>query len=142
MIFQRVLAAFDGSAAADKAASLAIRMAQEGQGRLRIVSVMETISEEADLRARRRLGAENAIAKVVASARQAGLDPQAALIEAGVPFEVILQQAAAWSADLIVMGRTGRTGPGKSLLGSEAERVLEFAEVPVLIVPTTINREG
>ncbi|HVD00085.1 MAG TPA: universal stress protein [Candidatus Dormibacteraeota bacterium] len=141
MIFRRVLAAFDGSAAADKAAGLAIRIAQEGQGRLRIVSVLETVSEDADLRTRRRLGAENAIAKVAASARQAGLDPETALVEPGVPFETILQQAATWGADLIVMGRTGRTGPGKSLLGSEAERVLEFAEVPVLIIPTTINRD-
>jgi nucleotide-binding universal stress UspA family protein len=37
---------------------------------------------------------------------------------------------------MVIMGRTGRTGPGRALLGSEAERVLEFADRPVLIVPT------
>ena len=58
-----------------------------------------------------------------------------ALLE-GVPFDVILEDARAWRADLIVMGRTGHTGPGGALLGSEAERVLEFSDRPVLIVPT------
>jgi nucleotide-binding universal stress UspA family protein len=48
----------------------------------------------------------------------------------------ILDDARAWKADIVIMGRTGRTGPGRALLGSEAERVLEFTDRPVLIVPT------
>jgi nucleotide-binding universal stress UspA family protein len=58
-----------------------------------------------------------------------------ALLE-GVPFDTILDDAREWKADVILMGRTGRTGPGRALLGSEAERVLEFTDRPVLIVPT------
>lgn len=55
----------------------------------------------------------------------------------GVPFEAILRDARERSADLIVMGRSGRTGTGRILAGSEAERVLEFTDRPVLIVPST-----
>lgn len=36
--------------------------------------------------------------------------------------------------DLIVMGTLGRTGISKILLGSVAERVVRFAECPVLVV--------
>ena len=33
------------------------------------------------------------------------------------------------------MGRTGRRGPGRALVGSEVERVLEFTDWPVIVVP-------
>jgi len=36
--------------------------------------------------------------------------------------------------DLVVMGTLGRTGISKILLGSVAERVVRFAECPVLVV--------
>lgn len=55
-------------------------------------------------------------------------------IQEGVPHEVILEEASHWSADLIVMGKLGRRGVSHILLGSVTERVVEFSEVPVLVV--------
>jgi universal stress protein E len=43
--------------------------------------------------------------------------------------------AAQHSADLIIMGTTGRTRPGQILLGSVATRVARTASCPVLLVP-------
>ncbi len=40
----------------------------------------------------------------------------------GVPHEVILTEADNWGADLIVMGKLGKRGVGRILLGSVAER--------------------
>ena len=44
-------------------------------------------------------------------------------------------QARDWPADLIVVGRTTRRGAGDPFIGIEAQRVLEFCDRPVLLVP-------
>jgi nucleotide-binding universal stress UspA family protein len=66
------------------------------------------------------------------------------LLDEGVPIEwkvldgdawrVILEEAAAWPADLIVMGTHGRGGFEQLLLGSATEKVLRRATCPVLAV--------
>jgi nucleotide-binding universal stress UspA family protein len=49
----------------------------------------------------------------------------------------VLDEARDWGADLIVVGRTTRHGAGDPFIGVEAQRVLEFSERPVLVVPAT-----
>jgi nucleotide-binding universal stress UspA family protein len=53
-------------------------------------------------------------------------------IEEGSPPRKILETSKQY--DLIVMGTLGRTGVSKLLLGSVAEKVVRFAECPVLVV--------
>ena len=48
--------------------------------------------------------------------------------------EIIARQAKKLRAAMIVMGSHGRTGLGRLLLGSVAERTLRYASCPVLIV--------
>ena len=55
-------------------------------------------------------------------------------IAAGLAFEEIPREAAAWNADLVVMGTHGRQGLSHLLLGSVAERVIRMAPCPVLVV--------
>jgi nucleotide-binding universal stress UspA family protein len=50
-------------------------------------------------------------------------------IQTGMPDEVILEQVG-----LIVMGKIGRKRHRRSLLGSVTERILEAADLPVLVV--------
>ena len=52
----------------------------------------------------------------------------------GSPFEEILTAADNCAADLIVIGSHGGSGIGRLLLGSTAERVIERAHCPVLVV--------
>jgi universal stress protein A len=52
----------------------------------------------------------------------------------GVPAGEIVEAAAAERADMIVIGTHGRTGLGRFLLGSVAERVVRTAPCPVLTV--------
>lgn len=47
----------------------------------------------------------------------------------------ILEKARVLPADLIVMGSHGRTGLGRVLIGSVAERVVRSAPCPVMVVP-------
>ena len=55
-------------------------------------------------------------------------------IQTGMPDEVILDEAIRQQAGLIVMGKIGRKRHRRSLLGSVTERILEAADLPVLVV--------
>lgn len=47
----------------------------------------------------------------------------------------VLEEAQRWGADLIVVGRTTRRGPGQPFVGPEVQAILEFGERPILVVP-------
>jgi nucleotide-binding universal stress UspA family protein len=49
------------------------------------------------------------------------------------PAQAILEAAAARKCDLIVMASHGRRGLASLLLGSETQKVLTHAKVPVLV---------
>ena len=49
-------------------------------------------------------------------------------------FELVVEQAKAWNADLIVIGAHGRRGIARAALGSDAKQILLSAPVPVLLV--------
>ena len=61
-----------------------------------------------------------------------GLDPQLVHRE-GEPAEVILEEARAVEAQLIVMGARGRSAIARLLLGSVADRVIHHAPCSVLV---------
>jgi len=52
----------------------------------------------------------------------------------GDPFEEVIASANHLSADLIVMGHTGRRGTSRVLIGSVTQRVLDYAPCPVLVM--------
>jgi len=56
-------------------------------------------------------------------------------VEKGKPWAEIIRLAEQHEADLIVLGTHGRTGLQHWLLGSTAERVVQHASCPVLVVP-------
>jgi nucleotide-binding universal stress UspA family protein len=55
-------------------------------------------------------------------------------IQTGMPDEVILDEAIRQQVGMIVMGKIGRKRHRRSLLGSVTERILEAADLPVLVV--------
>jgi len=56
------------------------------------------------------------------------------LLRVGNPYEEIINAAKEIGADLIVIGSHGYTGLGRLLLGSTADRVIQYAPCPVLVV--------
>jgi nucleotide-binding universal stress UspA family protein len=68
--------------------------------------------------------------------REHALEPQSVLLESigGRAADLIVEQAKQWKADLIVMGTHGRRGLRRLALGSDAELVVRFAPVPVLLI--------
>ena len=57
-----------------------------------------------------------------------------AYLRVGYPFEEILLMAKDPKVDLVIIGSHGRSGIKRLLLGSTAQRVVEHAQCPVLVV--------
>jgi nucleotide-binding universal stress UspA family protein len=84
--------------------------------------------------ARRALGSAAVLQHVAELARREGVAVETVAMT-GSPARAILGQASSWPADLIVLGRSGVRHVGQPFVGSQVLNVLEFAEVPVLVVP-------
>jgi nucleotide-binding universal stress UspA family protein len=87
-----------------------------------------------DAAARRALGSAAVLHHVAELARREGVTVETVAMT-GSPARAILGQASSWPADLIVLGRSGVRHVGQPFVGSQVLNVLEFAEVPVLVVP-------
>jgi nucleotide-binding universal stress UspA family protein len=55
-------------------------------------------------------------------------------ISKGLPHEELMKAAKKSKADAIVVGTSGRSGLSKLLMGSTAQRVVQMAKIPVLVV--------
>jgi nucleotide-binding universal stress UspA family protein len=73
------------------------------------------------------------VAKAAGALRSAGVNVTTAVVQ-GDPKSVIIDDAKAWGADLIVLGSRGRKGLERFLLGSVSETVLRHAHCSVEIV--------
>jgi nucleotide-binding universal stress UspA family protein len=87
--------------------------------------------EEASVESRRR-DAEDHLAKLAAALGAKGLRVTP-VVRVGAPLDIITGYAEAAGAGLIAMATHGRTGVGRLLIGSVAERVLRTVRTPVLL---------
>lgn len=137
----RILLAVNDSPAGVTAARAAIRLARESHGQVRAIHVVDP-SPPRGPQGRAQPGdpetSERAslalLAYVSGLAERAGV-PIETLRLPGLPAQVILEQAAAWEPDVIVLGRSGVRHVGQPFVGSQVLHVIEFADVPVLVVP-------
>lgn len=149
LTFERMLLCVDGSAPSLQAARVAARLAANQDCLVRVVAVVGdgdvtgpidlAVSGQAPAAERLGRGGQAVLDHVVRLLDDHGVTSEAAL-ERGAAAEVILAEARRWRPDVIVLGRSGRHGPGSAFLGSVTEHVLEFAEVPVLVVPEARGR--
>lgn len=145
-MYQRILVPTDGSSTSDKGLAEAIALARLSGGRIRLVHVIDPMSVAIGADGFASYAAEvlpllrAAGNKVLAGARQlveeAGVTVDAKLREvlSGRVSDQVLEEAAEWRADLIVIGTHGRRGVRRLMLGSDAEQVLRSSAVPVLLV--------
>ena len=144
-MYERILVATDGSAPAGRALEEAIRLAREQGARLRILHVVDqglALPAEIpnpnlpEVQVSLRIEGEALLKAALAQARAAGVAADTVLIEelGWRSGPAIIEQAAAWPADLIVCGTHGRRGLGRLLLGSDSEYVVSHTRVPVLLL--------
>lgn len=77
--------------------------------------------------------AKRYLGEIEAAAQAAGVRCECLTIEDEYPADTILRVAAKRRCDLIVMASHGRRGLAGILLGSETQKVLVQAKVPVLV---------
>lgn len=77
--------------------------------------------------------AREVVDKAAQELRRAGLKAEAA-VESGNPKSVIIDTAAQWNADLIVVGAHGRSALERFLIGSVSEAVARHAPCSVEII--------
>jgi nucleotide-binding universal stress UspA family protein len=152
MSFKRILVPVDGSPASSKGMKAAIRLARENRAKLLLLHVVEEytafIAPEVGANVGpildgMRAAGKRTLARVARSAAAAGASrPQAILVEnfGGRVADSIVKEAKRARADLIVMGTHGRRGIKRALLGSDAETVVRYSPIPVLLVPAKGRR--
>jgi len=146
MSYKRILVPVDGSPTSARGVAEAIKLAQDGGAKLLLLHVVEEYAilgiPEAGasigpvLDALNRAG-RSTLAKIERGARRLGIRAETKLVEdfSGRVANAIVDQAKRWRADVIVMGTHGRRGLNRVLLGSDAEIVVRYSTVPVLLVP-------
>ncbi|SEA54745.1 universal stress protein [Variovorax sp. YR216] len=153
-MYQRILVPVDGSPTSTGGLEEAIRIAKLTQGRLRLLHVVDELSfalamgsesafgDEA-LRAMR-TEAKRVLDAALATAQSAGVEAETRLRETfpSTLSEGVAAEAHEWGADLIVLGTHGRRGAKRLMLGSDAERILRVAPVPVLLVRAADEKDA
>jgi len=140
---RKILVAVNDSPAAFRAAAAATRLCRAlGAGLVAVGVVTDgaraerlgRVSTLPDAQARQAMTASAALRHVQSVAAGAGVEVSTRCLS-GRPAEQVLAEARRCSADLIVIGRADRHGAGMPYIGTDAQRILEFAAVPVLVVP-------
>jgi nucleotide-binding universal stress UspA family protein len=137
-VFQRILAAYDGSSQSQRAIDLALSLAAAMQSHLPIFAVIRppepaTRSELNAMLDDGREHYEQSFAVLRERAKQKEVDVETDIV-VGHPAEQIVHRAETTEVDLIVMGRRGVSTFQRWMLGSISERVLRYAYCPVMVV--------
>ena len=134
---ERIMVATDGSEYSAGALRTAVELARAAGAKLYVTAIAVFNPEYATTVPGIE---ETALAKaradvVVAAATTAGVDHEEVVMEAGDPYLGIIEAAEEYRADLIVMGRRGRRGLARDVLGVATARVIGHAPCNVLVVP-------
>jgi nucleotide-binding universal stress UspA family protein len=146
IMYARILVPVDGSPTSEAGLAEAIRLARMCGGRIRLMHLVDDLPymQESAM-----FGA--VVPELLEPARERGAallgQWSARVVQAGVEVDTMLLQGngahlvefvngqvGAWKADVIVLGTHGRHGLGRALIGSDAEKIVRQATVPVLLV--------
>ncbi|MCL4868664.1 MAG: universal stress protein [Anaerolineae bacterium] len=145
-MFQKLLVPLDGSELAEKAIAAATELAQRFSSQIMLLRVVEapilrsqryniSFAEMLNtLRQSELKEAERYLQQVQSSLHGQGIKAQMVIAEGEPVAEQILQQVEKLGADTIVMCTRGQSGLRRWVYGSVADRVLRYAEVPVVLV--------
>src|SRR5512139_1178824 len=122
----KILLCTDGSADAARAARFGLRLARRGVDALQLLGVIEA-HEDAERSIR------NALEMLGMELHAIGLEYETKM-RRGHAAEQILDEAAEWQADLIVIGQLGRRGLTRFIMGGTATRIVQYARCSVLLV--------
>lgn len=147
MTYQRIFVPVDKSEPSLRAVDEACRLAKAVNAELKLVHIMDMAdygfefinTQDKELMVKQEAAKEIASKPLKEAAKRAAefgisTETQLSLPQHTGRSEKLLELAAEWKADLIVMGTHGRDGIDHFLLGSVAEGVVRHATVPVMLV--------
>jgi len=138
-MFSKILHANDGSEHAFKALALALAIARQNNSELHMVSVeeidympelIEDVRQETGTAARR-------FHTVLQRARALAEESEVKLethVLAGHPVRDVVELATTLEVELLVIGATGHSALYGRMIGSRADRIVQLAPCPVLVV--------
>jgi nucleotide-binding universal stress UspA family protein len=138
---KKILVPIDGSDYSNRAAEYAIGIAKAQNAEVLLVYVVDELvvdqfsggaergAVESDLKG----DGQRAVKYAECLMETAGVKASSLLLK-GRPFEQIVNTTKSFDVDLVVMGTYGRRGAERILIGSVAERVIEYSPCPVLVV--------
>ena len=136
-MYERILIPTDGSDHAVRAAEHAMALARAFDASVRVIGVVDIQGAAGPFNAG---GVDDAFVETLQSQARESIEAVEALTDQrvetdiidGTPANCIVEDAAEFDADLIVMGTHGRTGVHRYVVGSVTERVVRLADAPVL----------
>ncbi len=138
---KKILIPTDGSDYSIRAAEYGISLAKMLQAEILVVYVIDTVVLDQIARITQREDAERELkqdgqryANYILGLAEKENVKASSLLARGRPFEQIVHIAKSFGINLIVMGTYGRRGTERILIGSVAERVIEYSACPVLVV--------
>ena len=138
-MFDKILHANDGSEHAFHALTLALVVAKQNNSELHMISVeeidympafIEEVREETGTAARR---FHSVLQRARAMAQEQSVQLHTHVV-AGHPVRDIVGLAAELKIDLLVIGATGHSALYERMIGSRADRIMQLAPCPVLVV--------
>lgn len=147
LVFNKILVPIDFSEHSKSTVSYAMRFASRDKSTVYLLHVFEVPDYVVTPYARRRQNYAVVQSQVHAAEQEARENLEAfaqelshrrikvePYLRVGYPFDEIVLMANHFDVDLIVIGSHGRVGVARLLVGSTAERVVEHARCPVLVV--------
>lgn len=137
--FENILLATDGSEFSAGAERIAMALCAEHGGHLHVVSAIPTPGGSGWMGGQPYKEAEAAseenLKRIEALTADRGIPCTTHVMSGDDPYEVIVQAAKDFVADLVVMGRRGRRGLARIMLGDATAKVIGYAPCSVLVVP-------
>ena len=138
---EKLLLPTDGSKFSEGAIREAINLAKMCSSKLFVISVVEMnpefealapgLVEKTEKETRQHLES------VKSRASKEGVDCEIIVHEGEEPYQYIVDEAAKRKVEMIIMGRRGRTGLKRLMMGSVTARVIGHSPCKVLVIPET-----
>jgi hypothetical protein len=142
---ERLLLTTDGSEFSEGATREAIRLAKQCGSTLSAMTVIETNPEYETIAPQLLEKAEKTawahLESVKARAKKEGVDCAISVHEGEDSFHFIADEAVKFKASMIIMGRRGKKGFKRLMMGSTTARVIGHAPCNVLVVPRAAQVE-
>jgi nucleotide-binding universal stress UspA family protein len=136
---EKLLLTTDGSEFSEGAVREAIKLAKICSSKLFAVSVIETNPEFEALAPqiieKEERGTRDRLENVKSMAAKEGVECEIIARHSELPFQAIIEEAEKNRINMIVMGRHGRTGLRRLLMGSVTAKVVGHSPCNVLVVP-------